>query len=239
VNQGRVKYPPPAPNQLHTKTETVTLTSTVTETDEDIQDQDQDQDRDQGQVQNQPQTPMAPPIPIPVPRLTLWIRLSAVAIKLATTNVSLATAVGLSLTFFVAGIVVRDYWKEKSHDTFDSGYHARESEDYAKHNTYADGYHARDTEAYSQFVNRPQVHWTVVGVHKATHYSGRAYDIKITGGNVVKNFIPCESAGWYVGMVIIGAGYYNHGKCMSFLGPNAYLDIDTDPKILETKGISR
>ena len=142
--------------------------------------------------------------PTPI-TMTSTGRMSVLALKLVTTKVSLATALGFSMCCFVSGIIVRDYWKEKAHDT------------------YAAGYQARDVEAYSQFVNRPQVRWKVVNVRQAEHYKGgMAYDIELSSGRILRNFVSCEDIGWYIGLQIYGAGYYNRGACMSFLGPQSY-----------------
>ena len=156
--------------------------------------------------------------PTPI-TMTSTGRMSVLALKLVTTKVSLATALGFSMCCFVSGIIVRDYWKEKAHDT------------------YAAGYQARDVEAYSRFVNRPQVHWKIVNSYPANKYKGTAYDIELVSGQIARNFVPCEDPGWYIGLVITGVGYYNRGSCMSFLGPQAYTltELKT-PELLQTKG---
>lgn len=66
------------------------------------------------------------------------------------------------------------------------------------------------------FHARPQVHWKVIREYPIDGRIG--YDIELPGGDVTRNFIPCEYRGLHPGMVIISAGFRDRGDCLSFAG---------------------
>lgn len=101
------------------------------------------------------------------------------------------------------------------------------------------GYETRDVVAYGQFTERRPANWEVISEYPASHYSGMAYDLRLSDGSTVSEFIPCENVGLHVGLKISRAGFYRKPECASFQGPRAYIVKErTDSQDTTTKGRS-